>query len=786
LDGAGLSWPEAAAPTTLDELPKRGRVPFPFIWQRFFSERPEFSSRIPSDRAEDALAELVVDALRPLGGSSAPVALVIPNELDEGRQQRLLDACGRRRLDARLLWRPIAAAFVWLEQFAREMPSAVAHESSTGHLLAVHLGIDGFEAAWLELVRRSDTGDWVLPARRRPRHGASLDADGGFALLEDCASGVSFDGADPSPLGTWRALWVSPLLIGGFGALTNVERLSDFGVDPGRGRRFCDALRTASVAAQRKVEEWANRAATAVTRPSPVVGAIVTGEFASQAVGFECLGSIAVRRIARQSVTHVLYEGSSGIARGVLARGAALYRARLAEGRPTYLDSLPDIQILLEERARPKWHTLLDDGEQYVPGGTTWVRETDLGGLVIKQGERQFSLEMWVEGDTHTKNAEFQLPQSPARPLPVSIRAEMEPAGGRARVRLIPNELDVLGGRRIELDWDRAASTGHDREAALAKHRFKCPMTQPKRCYPNAWPAIRHAMQAYRETRDATRLRDELNRQPEDPQHARASGEGVLMVRPVDSEGRVHSRDAASQGELDNFLRRLAADEVSRLQREGEPSRAGIAALGYASAQGPEVDRICNWILQDPIRRLTREAGYFLAGCVRDTGLSARFLTALDVRMGGPDQAFKELLKSVGYHLQWREYALDEVDSQVALSVVERATDLIAELVAPKLWRGRMPPMRARTFGLTERNALALIAFMLRRRIRDTTFLDPHSADAVWVKAVLREAERRTSWHRESSHGYIRPVGGQVNVPHMLTQVIHYIDQQGTEKLSFG
>jgi hypothetical protein len=843
LDGAGLAWPDVAGPTAVLEAPSTGRIPVPFLWERFLSDADDLSGRMPPDRADRALAiavrAVLEEGVEASGGAdrseSIPVAIPIPNELDEGRQQRLLDACRAEGLAPALLWRPVAAALAWLELHTAELARPVEHETSIGSLLCVHAGLDGAEATWLELIQSPSDVVWVRPARTRPdrerrTHAPSLGRELVERAIERCLPGSGPEQAADR----WRALWASPLLLAaspsdevelgleGFGfeaslAQSFVRALlpadaarSPFSPEPpsttsgnnpqiprnraeflalkdrqdrGLGRSGASwAARTAgdsSPLALHPLLDWASRLRLTAPDGAPHLGAVVTGAYAALPAGSSTLGERLVEAIAGRRLPRTECEGSAALPRGALARAAATFLARRNAERATYLDTLPQMEVLLEERARPIWKSLLKDDEQYVDGGRLWRRDPDLGGLSVKANDQRFTIELWVEGEDTTRDAEFELPEPPPEPVAVALRAEIEPAGGRARVELIPDQPGALGRRRIQLDWDRARPREWTREERLANYPLKCPRIQPKRAFEGAWARIEDAIHSSRRFALWKYLRTALNHahQGRQSEGSRGNEEGISMWRPVGVDGRLHAKHHRHQAELEEVIASIAANERQKIERGEHPDLDALVCLGYACAAGNDVDALIAYVLRRP--HLRSDHAYFLAGTLRDADQIADFLFRIRDRLEGDTTGLNEILKSAGYLLQWREEALDALASEHALAIVRRCQGLIARVVEP--WQhGSLK--NSRKLMHLERNALVMIAFMLRRRIRDDGFLPPRGEDAASIKKLLQLARFKLS-DKCQPEERISAIGGMVDMRTLLQQVIKYIDEEGTGTL---
>ena len=67
-----------------------------------------------------------------------------------------------------------------------------------------------------------------------------------------------------------------------------------------------------------------------------------------------------------------------------------------------------------------------------------------------------------------------------------------------------------------------------------------------------------------------------------------------------------------------------------------------------------------------------------------------------------------------------------------------------------------------------------IIVYMLRRRMFDPEFMDTEQPLAIDAKRLFREAIVRYENRK------LRPLGGSVNLPAALRQMIDYIDRRGS------
>lgn len=789
LAGAGLAWPASArADLRAAACPGR-RVPLAMVWESFIAGSGRLTAGEDGLEAEDALA-LATESVLPQKADDIEalrsVCLVVPNELSEGLQQALIDAFKRRGLQATLLWRPVAAALAWLELHATEFAVVVDKETSIGSLLTVHLGVDGFEAAWLELILRPETGMWLLPARRRPV-ATCLRPAAGRELLEEAGrrACVVADG-ESAEAGIWRALWASPAsmqLSGGEGLRADLEL---WGVDP----EFTQELRRGLVESRRGLrsvdhQEWLQSVlAESVDHDQPL-GAIVTGEFASISLDRESV----VRESLPARMPNVEIEGSETLASGVLCRSAASYVSRLAKDMPTYLDTLPRMEVLLEEKALPIWKPLLKKDQKYVSGGQRWRREPDLSGLGVPAHSPELNLSVWVEPEESVRKVSFPIADPPERKVAVKLRAEMEPAGGHARVQLLPEEEGALGRRALILDWNRAQDTGLSREDVIEGYPLKCPATHPRSAWDGGWVTIERVIRRLR-TAGGGSIREGINSAPYMLKELRTAlnasqpnanvgglnvgAAGIGIRRAVDSDGRLHERHATHQGNLDELIGLVAESQALALRRDEQLNGDAVAALGYACAKGEPVQEIVQDVLRRCQHGISREEAMLLAGCIDNAESASHFLSTLLHQMSSSWTGFNEVLKCAGFLVQWREWAVSAFPSDAAVNLTFQAQQMIAAAADIRLVIGPRPTGLRRGFLFFEKNSLVLIAYLLRKRIGDDAYLAPDSSEAEDLKSVLVVAE-----HKVKS-GELGTSGGSVRTDVLLRRVIEYIDRRGT------
>lgn len=806
--GAGLLWPPSAHAGLSIASPTGRRIPLAKIWDRFLSGDGLLVEGVRSLDADDAIS-IVLDEIVGGSGYSAgvprPACLVVPNELNETQQQSLIDASRRRGVKTTLLWRPVAAAFGWLGIHAAELSEIVQAEKSIGSLLTIHLGVDGFEAAWLELILRPTTGAWLLPARRRPSSTSScLSPNMGIQLLEGAARNIaSAEGRALSGAESWRGLWASPGSMQLGIKAAHAAELGAWGVDSNFSLELQRKLVESQCGiASRSHREWIRQAKDGGEGHDRPLGVVVTGEFAAVQLGNENFGQAVTRELRPGGVPRVEIEGVGDLRAGVLARSAATYLARIASQQPTYLDSLPQMMVLLEEQAEPKWRSLLEKGndprassglerdQKYVEGGQRWRRRPDLGGLAVRANAKELKLSVWVEPDEDVREVAFHFADPPSEKVAVTLRAEMEPAGGHARIELMPEVEGALGRREIVLDWSRARRTGTSMKSVAENYPRKCPGVERREAWFGAWPAIESVIRRIRRGGDNAlqraivtdshllkKLRSAVNASnSEYGTNVRRLGRpGVRIERSLDSDGKLHKRHASHQAELDGLVLDLAEAQLYVLERGGPLNSNAIAVLGYACAGGSAVNELVGLALNRSQGHLSREFAILLGGCTRDPDTAARFIDALLAQMLTDWKGFNLALQWAGYLAQWRSWSLSRVSVETAMKLTFQCQQMIAAAACRQFVKGPPPPPKNGTFDLAflERHSLVLIAYLLRKRIDDDSYLDPDCPEG----RALRKVLVATYWKLNRKE--LTTIGGSVQTDVLLRRTIRYIKRRG-------
>lgn len=771
--GTGDEWPPESVLSVKDG---GGRLPLAFVWPAFLQDaRREWLWTTPEGVTQQVSpAEAIAGAFAALIDSSAkqseePLVLVVPNRLRMDRQQELIDACWAHGCRVKLLWRPIAAALAWCEQQAADLlRQTKLKDGSIGKLLCLHLGLDEFEATPLELVVRSQSGERsLLPARSRPSVTLPTFPSFGLELLvRQAASKIGHrNGDDTNPL--WRELWttfrpfevmsalhqhdadrgaISPQLIGSDDWRT-IARAGDWLPPPRSFRDFENWL--GALKKELHQEQW--------------LGVMVTGELAAtQFIGQKRLWAYCLDAIANESARgRSLVDGPPTESRSMLARGAAIYAARLSEGRLAYLDSLPRIRTATYQAGQPSWLDLLNPDDTYVEGGKPWRRPKPVTGLKIPKGLNVLEVALWHDEFQTVRQVKADFPAKMTEEVEVKLAVSVEPAQGNANIEIIPLDAGVLGTRRLYLEWRRMNDLGKSPQKYLdGLDRY---FPEPLRRAANRlkWAAAENVMELYLKKPSPAMLNTVVARlMQKDPTiETQLNEEATTTALSSDGEPPIgHSST------LTDFVEYLV-DQVVPINRR--PGKEKVRALAYTSTSHASFEE---YLLRRIGQCGTNLEQHDLAACgwcLRDPLKIAEFAKVLEsfFRRKLPSPA--NWLKAFAEMLRYRDDATRDIPSPCCERLVLGALDIFVD------------ELQKKSAKYLFRYSCLCVVFLLRRRAYDTDFLPPNSELAVQAKDHFQTAIDLYDQNR------LQTIGGTIRLDQALEAIKRYIDKKGST-FNFG
>jgi hypothetical protein len=358
--GSGDIWPPEARVET-GEAP--GRLPMGYafsalrrglVWRW---DGPDGASRL---HPADAIAHVLRGSMAALDPSVEPAepvacALAVPDAWNAAARKQVVEAAQGLRVEPRPIPRSEAGAALWCDAFAERLPDPAEAASAPGRILALHLGLDEWEASILDLrpTPAPETGGplWT-PVRRDP--GPPLPSYG-LELMHHLASRsleMSYRRAGPGRI--WELLWCTPWMNAALNWLDGEEietpaplrtlaahvRTREFirqqcryathhilGIGPELPGLLRDYLEPSPEVTG--VRDWLAGRRDRSAEPT-LLGAVATGPMAAMPHEDGTLGEHALRRIWPKAES-VLIERRD-FPPGGLARGALLRAAALSEG----------------------------------------------------------------------------------------------------------------------------------------------------------------------------------------------------------------------------------------------------------------------------------------------------------------------------------------------------------------------------------------------------------------------------------------------------------------------
>lgn len=497
----GISFPQSAAsPTHL------GRVP---AWLAWLGLQPDvvdprwqhhYADEKPASIPCRSILRAYADALyaterrlpsRSMRAKPALHVIAMPEHFQERAQENLLAGLPRDRGDVRLLWHSVATCLAWIATLNPQLRARNAGK----RVAVVDVGLSEVSAAILELRDRAcGTQTFLVPKRGLPESGSScrwpiipfdmclaaelVEPLGGPLTLSKvwqavCGGATGAVVQEPPEAareavtlietdGGWRKLDLSPSRL--TQALTKAALRQEVDGLEGLWREVRDAVpglelsqdatpRLLAQVLEQDVGNWL------CDRPGPPNIVLLTGPVVRLLVApDETLGARMADGLRVTPGCKIFASGRDLPPTVTAAHGCAIYGGRELAGLPTYLDTLPRFCLVGKDRLR--WKDVCYDlvpgsecegGKEYQPGKDELERLRNAA--KIPEGRRHVRFRLLRQN--REKQLEQDFEQAPLRDCLLSFDVRLRPAQGFARVRILPEQADLFGGREVILDWDR-------------------------------------------------------------------------------------------------------------------------------------------------------------------------------------------------------------------------------------------------------------------------------------------------------------------------------------------
>ncbi len=531
--------------------------------KRRISVRSLLEALLASHDSKECAAQWQATALA-LTMQADEIVTIVPDraELDETRQEFLLNALRRRGVSIRLLWHPVATLLAALEQNLIPPPHdgmriACIDHSDNGYALQVltlraledHPGLFAPERAETGNVVRTDPDDFGLQALFTQAEAAVHAAN---PLAE-------FDRQGPS-----RMAW---------------ERL------------LADAP-----PAEEEIIRLDNGLWVSLAPPQSDIDDVQLGlppiELADAAI---VLLTTPVGAGLREPIRKAVATAAGGtpvllMPREAAATGALLAGRRIERGIPHYLDRLEQVSLVALEGGEVVLIDLVP-ANAVVAANREYV-SAPITGLGWPSGARNvtFYLRKGTEFRKWTTADVFP----PTRTQAVEVRLRQMPAQGRAAVFVTSNDWDVLRSRPVFLDWSTLEHDPRSFEEIAAELKPK-PIV-PERvtgfAHVDRWlgtdriPAFGPFISKF-ELRDSAKLREFLSRQV--PIDVGGNGAGFTPARLLDFDGEPPEEiDAELIEALDRALALVTSTCLSAVSsRRPLPDNSLLLAATWAFGRCP-------------------------------------------------------------------------------------------------------------------------------------------------------------------------------------------------------
>ena len=521
----GYTWPPEARFETDNGL---RRLPISIAWHLLVAA---FDQKILWRAGKSIpLANVIADHVMSfLPEGMHDIVLAIPNDLHEFGQQALISALKRRGCKPTLLWRPVAAAISWCNRLPAVEAKAMIEKDDS--LIVIHLGADSFEFVPLRLRKIERNGiKYVVPLRTRPRQKKSY---GGIFVLSSAAEILIeklYENKDRAAI--WQVFALFPELWkmakGESEYNENNERFIQVKKIWNRWKpqeSLYDALQDAELKSEWLEELIAKSCDLDLSKTLPegkslieyvresvqgalkqchgdVVGAIITGNMEHLPVNgsqtlkhiiFEELEKVGLEYNASPEPAGTYIFCPEGTDIDLIAEGCLIYHDRVSKNLPTYLDTLPKLDMWARVLGKTQWCSLVKD--DVIEGGETYENPSPPK-FAVNPGQHEIEFFLRREDSEDFRKLPFALPGPAPSKIGLGLTVKMRPAQGFASVEVIPSEAKAFGSEHLYLDWSRMEPSKLPEESI----GIGFPQTFRIETHPNVYKSVKWILSKYFQT----------------------------------------------------------------------------------------------------------------------------------------------------------------------------------------------------------------------------------------------------------------------------------------------
>jgi hypothetical protein len=233
-----------------------------------------------------------------------------------------------------------------------------------------------------------------------------------------------------------------------------------------------------------------------------VVGAIITGNLehlpansnqSLKHIVFEELEKAGLEYNAspKPAGTYIFYPEETDI--DLIAEGCQVYHERISKNLPTYLDTLPKLDMWARVLGKTQWCPLVKD--DVIEGGETYENPSPPK-FAVNPGQHEIEFFLRREDSDDFRKLPFALPGHAPSKIGLGLTVKMRPAQGFASVEVIPSEAKAFGSEHLYLDWSRMEPSKLPEESI----GIGFPQTFGIKTHPNVYNAVKWTLRTYLQT----------------------------------------------------------------------------------------------------------------------------------------------------------------------------------------------------------------------------------------------------------------------------------------------
>ncbi len=390
------------------------------------------------------------------GNSHGGCVIAVPDipAFNERARDRLLGGASQADVNARLLWRPVAALLGW----SAMLSDAKIQALHGNRACVLQLLPEGIAVSELDVECVEQDGRLTLaPVRRR---------DGLRKMHVYSKTGLPHLLAAEMGIADVRLLWASAWA---WNALLGRDAKSDLFPDahsPSGWRMvegFSTLQRELALAISATVDKILSEERSVLRNASVI---LIEGPLAGASIKPRLRNAVSLSKWLQLKLVDQIAPANLIMApttEGLVARGCAVCAERQSKGHITYYDFLPMLEINVLRGGEHTFAPLIDKNDR-VEGGKNYSN-TLADQFFIAQETKSLIFYLLKEDEKNARLSKTEL--SPENEVKISLHVTQIPAQGHAQVEIRPDVRGALGNTPILLDWAAMTEVDWSREQIL-------------------------------------------------------------------------------------------------------------------------------------------------------------------------------------------------------------------------------------------------------------------------------------------------------------------------------